>query len=293
MPRHPDFDLIYWAMMKQYCPNGEECEKGKNAYYGFLQHHKFDDTKPFPKRRVAEGFKWLDPAIIYHKRMGNGKLYKVHAIHVGASQNMNVYDEEELKLAARSLAERPLNLNHARYSGFQGVNKVVDAEYEDGVVEAVIYVEDRELQRMIEDGEIEHVSIEAKARSAEWADGFAIQGLVFTGLALLTGDVPPGDPLTKIIREKNLSQVTSVTEPPRDEGAESEVIETEKEIEAAPPASTPTTPTEPNQPESSTSTSAEKVTVAVPPTANPNVNVSFQVSPSSIEKAEPREEKTA
>lgn len=288
MPRHPSFEKIYRRFIDRY---GEE--EGQRLYYAWLNKNGYDDTKPFPNQRMAESFKWLDPAVSYYKRMGNGKLYKVHAIHVGASQNMNVYGEEELKLAARSLAERPLNLNHARYSGFQGVNKVVDAEYEDGVVEAVIYVEDRELQRMIEDGEIEHVSIEAKARSAEWADGFAIQGLVFTGLALLTGDVPPGDPLTKIIREKN--QVTSVTEQPRDEEAESEVMETKKECEAAPPASTPTTPTETNQPEPFTPASAEpKAPVTVSSTVDPNVNVSFttQVSPPPLEEAEPLGEKT-
>jgi hypothetical protein len=215
MPRHPDFEKIYRRFIARYGP-----ERGERLYYAWLNSHGYDDTKPFPKENVVESFRWLEPAATFYKSMGNGKLYRVHALHVGTSENMNRYDEGELRLAARSLAERPLNLNHARYTGFRGVNKVVDAEYEDGVVEAVIYVEDPEIQRMIEDGEIKHVSIEAKARSAEWADGFAIQGLVFTGLALLTSDVPPGDPLTAIMKE---SKVTSVTEPPRDEEGVEEV----------------------------------------------------------------------
>jgi hypothetical protein len=266
MPRHPDFEKIFQQFIARY-----GAEQGERLYYAWLNKNKYDDTKPFPKKNVAESFQWLEPTLTFYKTMGNGKLYKVHALHVGTSQNMNRYDEEELRLAARSLAERPLNLNHARYSGFRGVNKVVDAEYEDGVVEAVIYVEDPEIQRMIDDGEIKHVSIEAKARSAEWADGFAIQGLVFTGLALLTSDVPPGDPLTAIMKE---SKVTSVTEPPRDEEGVEEVKKTEidEKGEAQPPASNTTSAaslstTSPM--EAVTTTSSIPITATVTFTASP------------------------
>lgn len=53
---------------------------------------------------------------------------------------------------------------------------------------------------MIDEGEIVHVSIEAGFRDAEIVNGVKPKGLHFTGLALLTKDVPPGIPLTRIYK---------------------------------------------------------------------------------------------
>lgn len=162
---------------------------------------------------LAESFRWTPPIQFYKATEGGpGKFYKVHAIHVITTGNRNQYTEEELKLAARSLAERPLNINHERELPFPQ-NKTVDAEFEGNNVEAVIYVEDEETNRLYEAGKIKNVSIDAKFRSAEVGQVLVPRGIVFTGLALLTEGVAPGDPLTTIkLWERKLSESLNETQ---------------------------------------------------------------------------------
>ena len=149
---------------------------------------------------VVESFRWIAPVEYYKEseKVPGAKLYKVRAIHCTTTANKNRYAPEELRLGARSLAERPLNINHQIYD-LPKENKVLDAEYENGAVECVIQVADLTLQEMIKSGKIVHVSIEAKYRSAEQGDALVPRGIVFTGLALLTKDVPPGDSLSNIV----------------------------------------------------------------------------------------------
>jgi len=165
---------------------------------------------------LAESFRWTPPITFYKAVEGDrGKFYKVHAIHVTTTGNRNKYTEEELRLAARSLAERPLNINHERELPFPE-NKVVDAEFESNRVEAVIRVEDEEVNRLYEAGKIKNVSIDAKYRTAETGQVLVPRGIVFTGLALLTEGVAPGDPLTTIrLWERKLSE--SLSEQQRDQ----------------------------------------------------------------------------
>lgn len=159
---------------------------------------------------LAESFRWTPPIEFYKAVEGTqGKFYKVHAIHVTTTGNKNKYTEEELKLAARSLAERPLNINHEKELPFPQ-NKSVDAEFEANNVEAVIYVEDEETNRLYESGKIKNVSIDAKFRTADVGQVLVPRGIVFIGLALLTEGVAPGDPLTSItLWEKKLAESLS------------------------------------------------------------------------------------
>jgi len=159
---------------------------------------------------LAESFRWTPP-IEFYKAVegGKGKFYKVHAIHVITTGNRAKYTEEELKLSARSLAERSLGLNHERELRFPN-NKVVDSEFEDNSVEAVIYVEDEEVNSLYDAGKIKNVSIEAKYRSAEVREALVPRGIVFTRLDLLTEGVAPGDPLTTIMLwERKLAESLS------------------------------------------------------------------------------------
>ena len=199
MPRHPDFEKIYRAFMKRYCgsPNNE-CEKGKQVYYAWLNKLGLDDTKPY--RIPQEKFQWAKPIFNLIKQDEKAKYYKVEALFPIVSMNRNVYTEEELIRAARTLIGQPVNLNHE--VPLEGV-EIFDAEYEDGAVEVLLRVENPEIQRMIENGEILHVSIEASCRTTsiqvlDGEVGFGCEGLVFTGLALLTKNVLPGVPLTRI-----------------------------------------------------------------------------------------------
>ena len=192
--------------MKRYCGSPDnECEKGKQVYYAWLNKLGLDDTKPY--RKPQEAFNWAKSIFNLIKQDNEAKYYKVEALFPVVSMNNNIYTEEELVRAARTLIGKPVSLNHKHV--LRGV-EIVDAEYEDGAVEVLLRVLKTagrglglNICNMIENGEILHVSIEASCRniSLEPVDGELgrkCEGLVFTGLALLTKDVLPGVPLTRI-----------------------------------------------------------------------------------------------
>ena len=205
-PRHPDFEKIYRQFMKRYCgsPN-DECEEGKRAYYAWLNMHSLDDTKPY--RKPQEAFRWAKPTIELTKEDPEAKYYKVEALFPVSSMNNNLYSEDELLRAARTLIGKPVNMNHES-PPLEGV-KIIDAEFEDGAVEALLQVSrnaefnGKKIIDMIENGEIIHVSIEGSCRSRKMQSvngesGFSCEGLVLTSLALLQNEVLPGIPLTRI-----------------------------------------------------------------------------------------------
>jgi len=192
--------------MKRYCGSEDECEKGKQVYYAWLNKLGLDDTKPY--RLPQERFSWAKQTLRFVKQDKEAKYYKVEALFPTVSMNHNVYTEDELIRAARTLIGKTVNLNHTDHI-LQGV-EVVDAEYEDGSVEVLLRVpkdlevNGRKLVDLVDSGEIIHVSIEASCRyvSPSVMDGEVgrkCEGLVFTGLALLTKDTLPGVPLTRIM----------------------------------------------------------------------------------------------
>jgi len=206
-PRHPDFEKIYRQFMKRYCGSpDEECEKGKQVYYAWLNAHGLDDTKPYRKPQESEAFKWAEPLIRFAKEDEEAKYYKVEALFPVNSMNKNLYLEDELLRAARTLIGKPVNMNHeAPLSGVE----IIDAEFEDGAVEALLRIsrnaefKGKKIIDMIDNGEILHVSVEGSCRtrriqSLDDETGFSCEGLVLTGLALLQNHVLPGVPLTRI-----------------------------------------------------------------------------------------------
>jgi len=204
-PRHPDFEKIYRQFMKRYCGSpDEECEKGRRVYYAWLNAHGLDDTKPY--RKPQEAFNWAKPTIELTKEDEEAKYYKVEALFPVSSMNNNIYSEDELLRAARTLIGKPVNMNHE--APLEGV-EIIDAEFEDGAVEALLRVSHnaefngKKIVEMIENGEILHVSVEGSCRSRgvrsmNGETGLSCEGLVLTGLALLQSDVLPGIPLTRI-----------------------------------------------------------------------------------------------
>jgi len=205
MPRHPDFEKIYRAFMKRYCGSPEEeCERGRRYYYAWLNKMGLDDTKPY--EIPQEAFMWAAPLFTLLKKDEKAKYYRVEALFPTVSMNRNVYTEDELVRGARTLIGKPVNLNHEQ--SVHGV-EIVDAEYEDGAVEVILRVENEDLIGKIDNGEILHVSIEAscRMRPVQMVDdeiGWGCEGLVFTGLALLTKNVLPGVPLTRILPVERL-----------------------------------------------------------------------------------------
>lgn len=185
----------------------------ENAKKWFEKYAKlFDDNPPCG----SESFKWADSIFKLCKDIAEtsgARVWKVKALHVGTTKNRTKFTEEELRAAARSLAWRPVNINHpsinnhpkARYLPFPE-NAVISAEYENGAVEAIVWISDPDVNRMIETGEINKASIEWVARDAKQVNGIEPKGVVFTGLALLTKDLEPGDPLASIIVDEKIEQ---------------------------------------------------------------------------------------
>jgi len=170
-----------------------------------------------PGRNLKEAFQWApDEYIRFLAQTEAGSIYRTRAVHVtdlGApdstkTRNGVEFTEEELKAAARSLAYRPLDLNHELPFLEFPQNRVIDAEYEEATVEALVAVRDPAIMSMIESKKITAVSVEAQFR---WADVVCDDescwlrpvGIVFTGLGLLTPGVLPGDPLASIVMKGN------------------------------------------------------------------------------------------
>ena len=220
-PRHPDFEKIYRQFIKRYCGNPEEeCERGKRAYYAWLKTHGLDDTKPYRRPQEMEAFKWAEPLIKFAREDEDAKYYRVEALFPVSSMNRNIYTEDELIRAARTLIGKPVNMNHET-PPLEGV-EIIDAEYEDGAVEVLLKVsrnaefKGQKIIDMIDNGEVLHVSIEGACRNRKFVVtdgevGFGCEGLVLTGLALLQKDVLPGVPLTRLEPvEKILSDIDEV-----------------------------------------------------------------------------------
>lgn len=211
LQRSPDFDHIFQKFVEIF---GED--EAAFWYDRWLTDYGFDDTVAFGPQvgdprlsldELKESFSWTLPVQLYSIEDSGTKLYKVLALHVGRTGNRNKYTDAELREAARSLAERPLDLNH--FKPLPQSNRVVDANYEGGAVEAIIAIADPFIPVLIASGKIKHVSIEAKFRDATCdPSGCEAHGIVFTGLALLTEGVEPGDPVTKIcLFEKKVSSI--------------------------------------------------------------------------------------
>jgi len=153
----------------------------------------------------TESFKWASDTFKLYKNLAElkgAKVWKVKALHVGRTMNNTVFNEEELRLAARSLAMRPVSINHSKVLPFPE-NLVIAADYENDTVEALVWISDPNVNRMIESGEINGASVEWVAMDVLQINGIKPSGLVFTGLALLTKDVKPSDPLARIIKESD------------------------------------------------------------------------------------------
>jgi len=206
MPRHPDFEKIYQAFMWRYCKGETECEEGKQIYYAWLKKLGLDDTKPYQyPQETREKFSWTEPYIQFLKEDEQAKYFKVEALFPLSSMNNNLYTLDELLRGARSLIGKQVNWSHT--GELAPEVQIYDAEYEDDCVECVLRVaKGSKALDLIEKGQVLHVSIEADClRGSELTpDGWTCKGLVFTGLALLTKDVLPGVPLTRIMPVEKL-----------------------------------------------------------------------------------------
>ena len=210
-PLHPDFQKILQQFVKRY---GQAI--GTQYFHAWVNQMGLDDSKPYGHR---EKFQWAQSHFRFVKQDKTAKYYEVEAAFPLSSMNRNVYTEFELERAARTLVGKPVNINHESHT-LKGV-MIDDAEYEDGAVECLLKVLTRaghgidlNIQKMIEEGDIVHVSIEASCRRGikRSPEGDICLGLNFTGLALLTKDALPGIPLTRIMPVEQIVESFHVPE---------------------------------------------------------------------------------
>jgi len=199
---HPDFLKIY----KQFIKHCKDETEGANRYAVWVKALNLDDTQPYGMS-MREQFQWLRKHANYNlwKEDTDAKYWRVEAGFPLESMNRNVYTERELELAARTLKNQVPNLNHKH---LMKPVEIVGSEYEDGVVECVLRVPNRyhcpgcergmTLNEVLDKGLIVNVSLEASCDYTT-SDVGACEGMHFTGLALLTKDVLPGIPLTRIM----------------------------------------------------------------------------------------------
>lgn len=190
--RHIDFSKILAQFRSRYGP-----EQGDSEYYRWIGKMGVDETKYYGFG-MKESFKWLQKHVNFNiwKQDKTAKYWKVEAAFPVESMNRNVYEKRELELAGRTLKGKPVNLNH---KGTISNVSIESSQYEDGPVETVLRVpltastNGKLVNSMIESDEIVNVSIEAEGEFG------GTSGLTFSGLALLTKNVLPGIPLTRIM----------------------------------------------------------------------------------------------
>lgn len=194
MPMHKDFRKILNNMIKQY---GKE--KGTQVFWAWVNKHGYDETKSLGSQQRKESFEWTMP-IRKYKEQGDGIIIKGTAITVGETRNNNVYTEDELRLAARSLAKRPITVNHDEALDFPE-SQVLDAEFVDDHIEYTALIGAKKYIPIIAAGRIDHVSIEADYRynMGDIVNGVVPKGVVFTGMSILMPDVEPGDPDSSVM----------------------------------------------------------------------------------------------
>ena len=205
MNLHTDFRRILSNFIKQY---GDGI--GLDKFAEWVKRHGLKPEKPYNNQvqlgecygTFCESFRWLDePLISYYKSDDTGKYYRCVALTANTSMNLNDYsDIPEFKAAAGTITWRPLNLNHdhSKFLPFPD-NRVDYAAFEDDRLETIIRIDNsrRDVQRMIENGEILHPSIEANPRGMTVTDRKTPHKWNYTALALLQKGVTlPGDPLT-------------------------------------------------------------------------------------------------
>lgn len=211
--RHQDFEYILGEFNRYYCKGEAECPKAMSEYNAWLKALKLNDSKSYGQAR--ESFQWAKDMISRFKEDASNVYYKVLVGFPTKSMNRNVYKERDLVAAAHTLVGKHPSINHkdeyrlspANPHNRWGVVTVVAAAPEDGAVEAILQVPKTAkcpvcngalLTELIDAKRIYNVSLEGACNGHDHEGN--CDGFEFTenGFSLLTTDVLPGIPMTKI-----------------------------------------------------------------------------------------------
>lgn len=209
MSRHQDFEYIL-GEFKRYYKNDA---KAMQEYQAWLKALKLNDEKSYGQAR--ESFQWAKDMITRFKEDATSVYYKVLVGFPTRSMNRNLYKERDLVAAAHTLVGKHPSVNHKDDFWLSpdnphnrwGVVTVVAAKPEDGAVEAILQVPKEakcpvcngaSLTSLIDAKRIYNVSLEGQCNGKDGngdCDGFEFTEKGFT---LLTSDVLPGIPMSKI-----------------------------------------------------------------------------------------------
>lgn len=219
--RHEDFEKIHKKFVDLF---GDE--EGAKKYQDWLSVYGLDDDAAYNNQaqglqdKLKESFNWVPYE--FAEVAEGGEFWKFWAVAEGYSMNNNPY-VKNLDRAARSLENRAINIAHFSelQLPFPDIRTVV-AEYEDGFVETLVWVDEnvtfsaaplkgtenewamkylekyegKKINDMLRDKDILHPSIEAVPRvpyTMEY-DGDPS----FIGMAFLPREFLPGDPTSAV-----------------------------------------------------------------------------------------------
>jgi len=127
------------------------------------------------------------------------KKWKVEALHVTTTRNQRKFTLEELRIAARSLSFRHLNLNHDSTNRLlpfpENATEGCHFNEKRMSVDCKFHILDPTVNALIESNRINAVSIEQIPTLGEKCDEISCEqhGVAFIGMALLESHIPPGD----------------------------------------------------------------------------------------------------
>lgn len=111
-----------------------------------------------------------------------------------ADRVVRIYPKQELEAAARSLAMRHIDFNHDMKRIIPEA-LVVDAEWFDERVEALLYIPNLEIINTLKTGKFNGFSVEESVREEEKTEeGMVQKGMTYIGLAIVEPPFKAGDP---------------------------------------------------------------------------------------------------
>ena len=129
------------------------------------------------KNKLWERFSWFRDDFKNTSQVGNKIRIKGKALYATISKNNRQYIEDELLKSARTLAGKPIDVNHS-VSAWEAkvaagetndpkpktVGHILDADYEDGYIEYVAEINDNEYVRKLKD----RANMETEAYIEKW-----------------------------------------------------------------------------------------------------------------------------
>jgi len=149
-----------------------------------------------------KSFKWVPELKV--PDWATGRLYLFSTLESPKAADGKVFDDAQKNRCAASLIGAPVNIDHEKYD-LVGQNVVLDAEVEDARMEGLCYVEDPQLNKLYDDGEIAGCSIEwfdkpvpLNTDGTQTVKGTKCVGLAFCTKSHLSKGYVLGDPLSSV-----------------------------------------------------------------------------------------------